>query len=198
MAADLASIIVAWAAFYEHDTIAVLAAALMLLATATGLAGEKVEFLPAAEFGKLPAGWTLGNCSAVAISKQDEVYLFHRGQHPILCFDTGGELSALWGDDVIQTAHGLRVDRDDNVWATDIGGHRVYKFDPTGKVLLALGTGQPGAGTDQFNQPTDIAFGPDGEFFVSDGYGNSRVLKFSPSGGYLGIVGHGGPAAWRI
>lgn len=170
----------------------ILAAALVLVVNSAGPAAERVDFLPGAEFGKLPAGWTLGSCAAVAISAKGEVYLFHRGQHPIICFDAEGNYLRSWGDDVIQTAHGLRVDRDDNVWATDIGGHRVYKFDSTGKVLLALGTGKPGDGTDQFNQPTDVAFGPAGEFFVSDGYGNSRVMKFSPSGGYLGSWGTAG------
>ena len=36
-----------------------------------------------------------------------------------------------------------------------------------------------------FNRPTDIAFAPTGDFYVSDGYGNSRVVKFSRDGKYL-------------
>ena len=86
------------------------------------------------------------------------------------------------GDDLIGKAHGLRIDRQDNVWITDIGNHRVMKFDPSGKLLLSLGTGKAGTGTDEFDRPTDIAFGADGDVFVSDGYGNSRVLKFSATG----------------
>ena len=39
--------------------------------------------------------------------------------------------------------------------------------------------------TTTFNRPTDIAFLPNGDFFVSDGYGNSRVVKFSRDGKYL-------------
>ncbi len=157
-------------------------------------ADDAIDFRPTTEFLKLPEGWTLGACSAVAVSRKGEIYLFHRGQHPLICFDADGKYLRSWGDDLIKTAHGLRVDRDDNVWATDIGSHRVYKFDPTGKLLLALGTGKPGTEDDQFNKPTDVAFGPDGEFYVSDGYGNSRVMKFSPDGKLLKSWGTRGKA----
>jgi len=144
---------------------------------------------PQRQFLQLPAGLTLGACSAVAVNSHDEVYLFHRGPHPILCFDANGKLLRSWGDDVIQTAHGLRVDREDNVWVTDIGSHRVHKFDPQGKLLLTLGTGQRGTQFDQFDKPTDIAFGPDAEVYVTDGYGNSRVMKFTAAGQFVSTWG---------
>ena len=145
-------------------------------------AGELDDFRATRNFLKLPDGWTLGACSAVAVSGKGEIYLFHRGQHPILCFDRDGKFLRSWGDDLIKIAHGLRVDRNDNVWVTDVGGHRVYRFDPTGKLLLALGTGQPGTANDQFDKPTDIAFGPQDEVYISDGYGNSRVMRFNMQG----------------
>ena len=148
----------------------------------SGIAAEPGEYQPSAAFLKLPKDWTLGPCSAVDISRKGEIYLFHRGKHPILCFDAEGKLLRSWGDDLIKTAHGLRVDRDGNVWVTDIGNHRVFKFDSMGKLLLTLGTGKPGADNDQFNKPTDVAFGPAGEVYVSDGYVNTRVMKFSPRG----------------
>jgi DNA-binding beta-propeller fold protein YncE len=109
-----------------------------------------------------------------------------------LVFGPKGKFLRSWGDDLIGSAHGLRIDRDDNVWVTDIGNHRVIKYDREGKVLLQLGTGKPGDGPDQFNKPTDVAFGPNGEFYVTDGYGNSRVLKFSPSGALIHSWGRAG------
>ncbi len=148
-------------------------------------AADTITFETPQDFLQLPGGYTLGACSAVAVNSQDEVYLFHRGKHPILCFDKEGKFLRSWGDDQIGIAHGLRIDKEDNVWVTDIGNHQVFKFDPQGKELLALGTGKSGTETDQFDKPTDIAFGPSGEFFVSDGYGNSRVMKFSPNGGFI-------------
>src|SRR3989441_6701975 len=33
-----------------------------------------------------------------------------------------------------------------------------------------------------FNRPTNLAVGPQGDLYVSDGYGNCRVHRFSPTG----------------
>jgi len=147
---------------------------------------------PQRQFLKLPHGFSLAECSAVAVNKKGELFLFHRGPRPILCFDAEGRFLRAWGDDVLKIPHGLRVDRDDNVWVTDVGVHRVFKFDPTGKPLLALGTGEPGSANDQFNQPTDIAFGPKDEVYISDGYGNSRVMEFNQEGRFLKSWGTAG------
>jgi DNA-binding beta-propeller fold protein YncE len=155
-----------------------------LIATET-LADDAAAFEPVMNFPKLSADLLLGPCSAVATNSKGEIFLFHRGKHPILCVDADGKLRQSWGDGLIGKAHGLRIDRHDNVWVTDIGHHRVMKFDPSGKMLLSLGTGKPGTGTDEFDRPTDIAFGANGDVFVSDGYGNSRVLKFSVAGRLL-------------
>lgn len=151
-----------------------------------------ITFVAQKPFLQLPAGFVLGECSAVAVNQKGEIYLFHRGPRPILCFDANGKLLRAWGDDLIKSAHGLRLDRDENVWVTDVVGHRVYKFDPTGLQLLVLGTGEPGAANDQFNKPTDIAFGLNDEVYISDGYGNSRVLKFDQEGKLLTTWGTAG------
>jgi NHL repeat-containing protein len=46
-----------------------------------------------------------------------------------------------------------------------------------------------------FNRPTDIAFASNGDFYVSDGYGNSRVVKFSRDGSFLKSWGSKGNGA---
>jgi DNA-binding beta-propeller fold protein YncE len=153
---------------------------------------EPVVLKAEADFLQLPDGWSLGACSAVAVNRRGEIFVFHRGEHPLLVFAADGKYLRSWGDDLIGSAHGLRIDADDNVWATDIGNHRVFKFDSQGTVLLSLGTGKPGDGLTEFNKPTDVAFGERGEFFVTDGYGNARVLKFSPSGALLQTWGNAG------
>ena len=96
-------------------------------------AAEPFEFRADAAFVKLPDSIKLGACSGVAVNSEGHVYLFHRGKQPLICLDDGGKFIRSWGDDVIGSAHGLRIDRDDNVWVTDIGNHQVLKFNPTGK-----------------------------------------------------------------
>lgn len=173
--------------------ICIITAAMMLLAAETSQAGDAIDFEPAANIIQLPEGLTLGHCSAVDFDSKGRMYLFHRGKQPILCFDRGGKFVRSWGDDLIGKAHGLRVDRLDNIWVTDIGHHMVFQFSPEGKLLLALGqSDKPGTGDDQFNQPTDIAFGSQGQIFVTDGYGNSRVMKFAANGKFMDKWGRPG------
>jgi DNA-binding beta-propeller fold protein YncE len=145
-----------------------------------------IEYRPVAGWPNLPANLKLGGVAAVATDAADRVYLFHRGKNPIVVLDKDGKYLRSWGDEHVKTAHGLRVDRENNVWITDIGHHLVMKFDADGKLLLTLGKkDQAGATRDTFNKPTDVAVAPSGTFYVSDGYGNSRVVKFAKDGKYL-------------
>ena len=144
-------------------------------------------------FPQVPAEITLGKCSAVALDSQGQIYLLHRGKTPILCFDRQGKFVRGWGDEFFNTPHGLRIDRFDNIWTTDIGNHLVLKFDVRGKLLLALGTsGKPGAGLDQFNKPSDVAFGARDEVYISDGYVNSRLMQFNQQGKFIKTWGKPG------
>jgi DNA-binding beta-propeller fold protein YncE len=83
-------------------------------------------------------------------------------------------------------AHSVRVDPEGNIWAVDAPGHVIYKMSAQGKVIMRLGQkGVSGMGPNTFNLPTDVAFAPNGDFYVSDGYGNPRVVKYSHDGKYL-------------
>jgi DNA-binding beta-propeller fold protein YncE len=136
----------------------------------------------------MPEGWKFGRVSSVATDSAGNVYVFHRGKKadPLIVFDSKGKYLRSWGRGMFGNPHGLRIDKDDNVWVTDNGDHQVMKFTNTGRLLMTLGI-KGKAATDEktFNRPTDIAFAKNGDFYVSDGYGNSRVVKFSRDGKYL-------------
>jgi DNA-binding beta-propeller fold protein YncE len=38
-------------------------------------------------------------------------------------------------------------------------------------------------------KPTNVAFAPNGDFYVGDGYGSSRILRFDLQGNFLGEIG---------
>ena len=83
-------------------------------------------------------------------------------------------------------AHSVRVDPDGNIWVVDAPGHVVYKMNPQGRVLMELGSkGVAGMSRNTFNLPTDVGFAPNGDLYVSDGYGNARVVKYTAGGKYL-------------
>ena len=148
----------------------------------------------------LPDGMVLGQVSGVAVDSHNHVFIFHRAEgswatdktHPIasatiLCFDgVTGALISSWGQNRFVEPHGLRIDREDNIWVTDRALQQIFKFSHDGKLLLTVGTERtPGLDATHFNLPADIAFAADGSFYVADGYGNRRIAKFSPQGKFL-------------
>ena len=159
-----------------------------------------------------PAGpWNFIQVSGVAVDHQGHVLVLHRGAHPILEFESNGRFVRAWGDGMFSEgkvaaiaprdrvpgralysavygpagcdscgAHSIRVDPENNIWVVDAPGQVVYKMDMAGKIILQLG--RKGVA---FNLPTDVAFAPNGDFYVTDGYAGTRVVKFSRDGKYL-------------
>lgn len=151
----------------------------------------------------LPKDWILGNPTGIGIDTNQNIVIFHRADRDwslfrsmpdkpiqsrtILIIDKdNGKVVESWGDNLFIMPHGLTVDKENNIWVTDVGLQQVFKFNHNGKLLMKLG-GAKVAGNDSlhFDKPTDIAIANDGSFYVSDGYGNSRVVKFSATGKYL-------------
>ena len=48
-------------------------------------------------WAKLPDGWEFMDVGAVAVDSKDQVYVFNRGEHPMMVFDRAGQLPALLG-----------------------------------------------------------------------------------------------------
>jgi peptidylamidoglycolate lyase len=97
-----------------------------------------------------------------------------------------GKVMNSWGANLFIMPHSLTVDKNNNVWVTDVGLQQVFKFTHDGQLLMKLGEPKtPGNDSFHFNRPTDVAVANDGSFYVSDGYRNSRVIKFSKEGKYL-------------
>jgi peptidylamidoglycolate lyase len=163
------------------------------------------------DWPELPAGFALSQVTGVAVDTSQNIFLFHRAgrewtepfpdsvisSNTILMLDneTGKILNA-WGANEFIMPHGLTVDRQNNIWVTDVALHQVFKFSHEGKLLMKLGMAKtPGSDSLHFNLPTDVAVTKDGSFYVSDGYGNSRIVKFSKEGKFLFAWGKRGDKA---
>jgi sugar lactone lactonase YvrE len=145
------------------------------------------------DWPKLPAGWNFEETPGVAVDAREHVFVFHRGPHPLMEFDPSGTMVRTWGEGLWGRPHGLRFDAEGNLWAIDDGAHFVVKLDRTGRVRMVLGRkNTPGENEENFNRPTDIAFAPNGDIYVSDGYGNSRVVQFTKEGKYVRAWGRKG------
>lgn len=141
-------------------------------------------------WAQLPDGWQLGDVAGVAIDHRDNVYVFSRGvEHPLMVFDSEGRFLRSWGEGGLFTRpHAVAYGADDCIYCTDDGNHTVRKFTTEGKLLLEIGIpNQPARrfSGEPFHRCTHTALSPQGEIFVSDGYGNARIHKFSPDGALL-------------
>jgi len=147
-------------------------------------------------WGELPDGWSFKEVAAVGVDSRDRVYVFNRGEHPMIVFDREGRFLHSWGEGVFPRAHGITIGPDDTIYCTDDDDHTVRKCTPDGKVLLTLGiSGKPSPfmSGHPFNRCTHVALDPHtNEIYVSDGYANARVHKYSPDGKLLFSWGESG------
>jgi DNA-binding beta-propeller fold protein YncE len=141
------------------------------------------------EWGEMPNKWTY-DIAGVAVDSRGNVYMFNRGDTPVVILDNRGKFLHSWGDKkMFPRAHGVTIGPDDSVWLTDVYDHTVRKCTADGKVLMTIGvSGKPAKAMsgEPFNQCTHLAVNPHtGDLFVSDGYLNPKVHKYAPDGRLL-------------
>ena len=134
-------------------------------------------------------GWRFVEVAGVATDSRDRVFVFNRGDHPVIIFDREGRFIGSWGEGLFVRPHGITIGPDDAVYCTDDLDHTVKKFTPEGKLLLTLGTSGCPSDTGAtsmdfrtirhagppFHYPTNLALAADGSMYISDGYGNARI-----------------------
>ena len=49
------------------------------------------------DWAKLPNTWTFLDVAAVAVDSKDQVFVFNRGEHPMIVFDRDGNFLREWG-----------------------------------------------------------------------------------------------------
>jgi DNA-binding beta-propeller fold protein YncE len=155
---------------------------------AVELGSGKYTFVVRDNWAKLPDEIVLGDVAAVGVDRNDRVYAFNRGEHPVAVFDAEGNLLRSWGDGVFTRPHGVHMGPDDTIWLTDDGDHTVRHCTLEGKVLMTLGIPgepKPYMSGEPFHRCTHTALSPRGDLYVSDGYGNARIHKFAPDGKLL-------------
>ena len=107
------------------------------------------------DFFVIPDDVELGQVTGLAVDSLDRLLVFHRAgagfdneeliEDPtILVFDTQtGELLDRFGEGLFVVPHGLAVDANDHIWATDARSDVVIELSSTGEVLSSsLGESQ--------------------------------------------------------
>ena len=120
-----------------------------------------------------------------------------RFQHSILIVDGQGNLVDEWPhlDELFSKLpcgrgpHQIKIspyDKEKHVWIIDDQLHMIYRFTYDGKLVHSKGQlGVRGRGPNTFDRPTDIAWLPDGTYFITDGYGGTRVAKYDAKDNFI-------------
>jgi len=158
-------------------------------------AAPPLDYVAVANPLPVPEGVDLGASSDVTFDAKGHLWVLSRGAKPLSEFDENGKYIRSIGEGLFTRSHGVRIDSEGNIWATDVGAHTVMKFNPQGRVILTLGTkgvaGEYGGDSHYFNEPNDIVFAPNGDFFVTQGHtpgpdkGDPRVYKFDKYGAFI-------------
>jgi streptogramin lyase len=132
----------------------------------------------------LGPGWESGMVSWIAIDPKGPIYELQRGDkaNPVLVLDRDGKILRSWGKGNYTIPHSIRIDPAGNVWTVDAAASTVIKYSPAGEKLMTITVGEQPRTRNAFNGTTDIAFGPSGRLFITDGYGNARVLEYTADG----------------
>jgi hypothetical protein len=146
-----------------------------------------------------PARQSTGNTDGLSATceKVDLRGWERRFEHSIFIVDRNGNLVDEWPhlDKLFSQQpcgrgpHQIKIspyDRQKHVWIIDDQLHVIYKFTYDGKLVHTLGQlGVRGRGPNTFDRPTDIAWLPDGTYFITDGYGGTRVAKFDANNKFI-------------
>ena len=146
-------------------------------------------------WGSGTEGCEMGMLSGVAVTGDDRVFVVDRQPHPaIIEFDREGRKINSWGQDIFDLPHDICIGPDDRAYVADCDDHTVRICTLEGEVLQVIGTpGTPGPPGQPFNKPTGVALAENGEFYVSDGYGQHQVHRFSREGELMQTWGQQGP-----
>ncbi|HTQ09429.1 MAG TPA: hypothetical protein VMI31_05100 [Fimbriimonadaceae bacterium] len=140
-----------------------------------------------------------GDTHGLAIDSHHRIYVAHTVNpssvkpDAVCVFDEKGKFVKSWGSEFKGGAHGLDLRKEDGhelLYHCDINRRLVVKTDLEGNVIWSKGVPmESGVYKDASGWcPTNVAFHPEGDIYVGDGYGSSYVHRYTKDGDYKGVV----------
>jgi hypothetical protein len=140
-------------------------------------------------WGELPSHVTWGDTHGVTIDAAGLIYIKHRNNaadpmDAIVVFDPQGKFVRSFGDEYHGGGHGIDIRQEGNaeyLYLSDMKHGVVTKTTLKGELVWAKGRpSEPGVyDKPQVKySPTNIAFAPDGGFYIGDGYGSHYIHQY--------------------
>jgi DNA-binding beta-propeller fold protein YncE len=139
-------------------------------------------------WGELPSHVVWGETHGVAVDAAGLIYIKHRSiaaepMDSIVVFDPSGKFVRSFGKEYHGGGHGIDIRKEKGqefLYLCDVKNRLVAKATLAGEQLWKM-TFPTESGVyenlSQFN-PTNVAFSPDGGFYVADGYGSSYIHQY--------------------
>jgi hypothetical protein len=156
-----------------------------------------------------PYSLRFGDTQGIAQDAYGNIYVGHT-VHPdslrndaIAVFDPNGTFLASWGERFKGGSHGLsiRVEGDQEfIYHCDTAHRQVVKTDLLGRVLWEMGVPkEPGCYNDKAPYvPTNVAFAPNGDFYIADGYGSYWIHQYDIDANWIRTFGGPGSAPGKV
>lgn len=152
-------------------------------------------------WGALPEGKRYGNTHAVIETEDGRIFIHNASPtgDATCIFDPDGKFIKSWGKQFAGGAHGMDIRKEGNeefLYLAPTGMHKVFKTTLDGEVLMELdypklardvkdGKVVPDYNGPAHYVPTFIALPPNGDFYVTDGYGSNYVHRYNLKGEYI-------------
>ena len=176
---------------------AILAPVAPAILGAADKAGAKIPVVGAGAFkyeaihgwGEVPAHVKWGETHGVAIDAAGLVYIKHRSHTPepidaIVVFDPAGKFVRSFGKEYHGGGHGIDIRKEGGeefLYLSDVKHGLVAKTNLKGEPVWVKGRPEePGVYSDPKTKysPTNVAFAPDGGFYIADGYGAHYIHQY--------------------
>lgn len=139
-------------------------------------------------WGELPNHVKWGETHGVAIDEAGLIYIKHRNRAPepmdaIVVFDPAGKFVRSFGKEYHGGGHGIDIRKENGeefLYLCDVKNNVVVKATLKGEQLWKMSYPTEPNVYDDANKysPTNVAFAPDGGFYVADGYGSSYIHQY--------------------
>jgi hypothetical protein len=159
-------------------------------------------------WGELPKHIVWGETHGVAIDEAGFIYIKHRNyaktpMDAIVVFDPQGKFVRSFGKEYHRGGHGIDVRKEENeefLYLCDVQHGIVAKTTLKGEhVWIKWVPEESGVYTkNEKYSPTNVAFGPDGGFYIGDGYGSHYIHQFDKDAKWVRTWGGFGDAPGKM
>ena len=159
-------------------------------------------------WGELPGHLHWGDTHGIVFDAQGQVYITHQSaaadpMDAVVVFDPDGKYVRSFGNEFHGGGHGLEIRKEageEFLYLCDVRNRRVAKLSLRGEVAW-MRTFPKESGVYQKAEqycPTNVAFAPDGGFYVGDGYGSSYIHQYDKDAHWIRTWGGAGSEPGKL